>query len=208
MRPSPAGTRPRADLALDSVDLVEDVDHRVVSFGSSGGRGAEAAFPLAAGELGRERVEPLIPEPAELVEPVVELAERRRVDGVEPPRALGPDRREPAVAQNLEVLRHGRLRDPELRLDDGRDRPRSQLAVGEQLEDPSPDRVSQDVESVHEAQDRRLRLYKSRVILWGPTLDGRPLPDAQVVQPEIPLPLIAGFAEPTLPGTGDLRAVD
>ena len=116
-----------------------------------GGGGWQPALALAAGELGRERVEPLVQEPAEVVEPVVELAERRCIDGVEPARALRPDRREPAVAQDLEVLRHGRLRDPELGLDDGRDRPRGQLAVGEQLEDPAPDRVSQDVERVHAA---------------------------------------------------------
>ena len=151
MRPSPAAMRPRADLALDGLDLADDVDHRVVSFGRVGGGGAQAALALAAGELRRERVEALLPERAEVVEPVLDLAERRRVDGVEPPGALGPDRREPAVAQDLEVLRDGRLRDPELRLDDRGDRPGGQLAVGEQLEDPPPDRVAEDVERVHEA---------------------------------------------------------
>ena len=94
-----------------------------------------------------------------MVEPVVELAERRRVDRVQPARALGPDGREPAVPQDLEVLRHGRLRDPELGLDDGRDRPRGQLAVGEQLEDPAADRVAEDVERVHGR-----RIYKVRLI--------------------------------------------
>ena len=47
------------------------------------------------------------------------------------------------------MLRDGRLRDPELGLDDGGDRPRAQLAVGEQLEDPPPDRVAEDIERVH-----------------------------------------------------------
>ena len=61
----------------------------------------------------------------------------------------GSDGREPAVAEDLEVLRHGRLRDPELRLDDGGDRSRRQLAVCEQLEDPATDRVPEDVERVH-----------------------------------------------------------
>ena len=36
---------------------------------SLGGRGAEAPFALAAGELGGERVEPLLPEAAEAIEP-------------------------------------------------------------------------------------------------------------------------------------------
>ena len=71
------------------------------------------------------------------------------VDGVEPAGALGSDGREPAVAQHPQVLRHGRLRDAELRLDDGGDRARGQLAIGEQLEDPAPDRVAEDVERVH-----------------------------------------------------------
>ena len=48
------------------------------------------------------------------------------------------------------MLRDGRLRDAELGLDDGGDRPRGQLAVGEELEDPPPDRVAEDVERVHE----------------------------------------------------------
>ncbi len=41
----------------------------------------------------------------------------------EPPRAFRPDGRKAAVPQDPEVLRHGRLRDPELFLDDGRDGP-------------------------------------------------------------------------------------
>ena len=156
-----AGGEPAAaDLALDGLDLADDVDHRVCLLRCRW-LAREAALALAAGELGRERVEALLPEPAEVVEPVVDLLERRRVDRVEPARALGPDGREPAVAQDLEVLRDGRLRDPELRLDDVADRAGRQLAVGEELEDPPPDRVAQDVERVHDAQDMRRDLYKS-----------------------------------------------
>ena len=59
------------------------------------------------------------------------------------------------------MLRHGRLRDPELGLDDGGDRPGGQLAVGEELEDPPPDRVAQDVERVHGAKIVAVDLYKS-----------------------------------------------
>jgi hypothetical protein len=124
----------------------------------------ESAFPLPPGELGSERVEPLVPEPVEPVEPFLELAKGRRVDGIQPTRAVGMDRREPAIPQDLEVLRHGRLRDPELGPDNGRDGPRGQLAVGEQLEDPPPDRVSQNVERVHEDDDTSKDLYKSMMI--------------------------------------------
>ena len=147
-----------ADLALDGVDLSNDVDHRVVSF-----RLSEAAawrrrsrLPRASSVSSESRRWPQ--NAAEVGEPVVELAERRRVDGVEPAGALGSDVREPAVAQDLEVLRHGRLRDPELGLDDGRDRPRGQLAIGEQFEDPPADRVSEDVERVHEHDSTRRSL--------------------------------------------------
>ena len=111
--------------------------------------GGEATLALATRELGRERVEALVPEPPEVVEPVVELAHRCGVDRVQPAGAFGPDRRKPAVAEDLEVLRDRRLRDAELRLDDLRDRARGALAVGEELEDPAADGVTQDVERVH-----------------------------------------------------------
>ena len=48
------------------------------------------------------------------VQPRVDLGQRARVDGVDAPRALGAHRREPALAQDLELLRDRRLRDAEL----------------------------------------------------------------------------------------------
>ena len=54
-----------------------------VPFGDVGGRVASAsgrAFALAAGELGGERVEVLVPERAEAVEPHVDLTAAARVD--------------------------------------------------------------------------------------------------------------------------------
>ena len=98
---------------------------------------------------------------AEWVEPRIDLVERRRVDRVEPSGAVRPDRREAAVAQHPEMLRDGRLRDPELGLDDGGQRPGGQLPIGEQLQDPPSDRVTQDVERVHADQSRSICLYKS-----------------------------------------------
>jgi hypothetical protein len=47
------------------------------------------------------------------------------------------------------VLRHAGLGDPELRLDRRRDGAGRLLAVGEELEDPPPDRVAEDVERMH-----------------------------------------------------------
>ena len=75
------------------------------------------------------------------------------------------------------MLRHGRLGDPELRLDDRGDLSRGQLAVSEQLQDPSPDRVSEYVERVHGGEIISSNLYKSRMKiasqpqLGGPTRD-------------------------------------
>ena len=48
------------------------------------------------------------------------------------------------------MLGHGRLRHPELRLDDRGDLPRRTLAVCEQLEQPSPDGISENIERVHD----------------------------------------------------------
>jgi hypothetical protein len=81
-----------------------------------------------------------LPEATEALEPLVELLEGLGSDGVEAPGAFGADAREPALSQNLEVLRHSGLRDPEFLLDDLDDRARRVLTVGEQLQDPSPDR--------------------------------------------------------------------
>jgi len=64
----------------------------------------KASCPLPAGELGLERVEPLCPERPEVIKPPVDFPERPRVDGIEPTRALGPNRREPALAKDPEVL--------------------------------------------------------------------------------------------------------
>jgi hypothetical protein len=49
------------------------------------------------------------------------------------------------------MLRHGRLRDAELGLDDGRDCARALLTIGEQLEYPAPHRIPQDIERMHRA---------------------------------------------------------
>ena len=88
-----------------------------------------------------------------MVEPVVQLVERRGIDRVEAAGALGPNGRESAIAEDLEVLRHGRLRDPELCLDDRTDRTGGHLTIGQQLQDPAPDGVSEDIECVHRSDE-------------------------------------------------------
>src|SRR5204863_7823699 len=64
-------------------------------------------------------------------------------------RAIGPHRREAVLAQDLQLPRDGRLRDPELLLDDRADRAGGPLAAGQQLEDPAAHRVAEHVERMH-----------------------------------------------------------
>ena len=47
------------------------------------------------------------------------------------------------------MLRHGRLRDAELRTDDRRDLAGTSLVVGQQVQDATADRVPQNIERVH-----------------------------------------------------------
>jgi hypothetical protein len=72
----------------------------------------------------------LAPETAEGREPHGDLLQGHGVHGVEAAGAVGSHRREPALPQHAQVLRHGRLGDPELRLDDDRDAAGGPLAVG------------------------------------------------------------------------------
>src|SRR4051812_28120610 len=76
-------------------------------------RGCGSAL-LAASDLGAERVEALVPKAAVGLEPLVDLAQRSGVDGVETAGAVGADGREAVLAQDPQVLRHGRLGDAEL----------------------------------------------------------------------------------------------
>jgi hypothetical protein len=110
----------------------------------------EAALSLPAGELGAERVELRQPEALEGGEPVAGLARAAGVDRVQTAPSLGPDGGEAVLAQDAQVLGDGRLADPELLPHDLADLARAQLpVVGEELEDPSPHRIAEDVERMH-----------------------------------------------------------
>ena len=104
----------------------------------------------AAGELGLQCVESLVPEPAELVQPRVNLTQRPGLHGVEPTSPLSPDRREPVLTQNAQMLGDGRRRQCELDPDHVRDHARGLLAVDEQLQNAPTHRVTEDVERVHD----------------------------------------------------------
>src|SRR5262245_52963520 len=134
-----------------------------------------STFPVAfaAGDLSGERVEPMRPEAAELVEPGIHLPQRRGIDGIDAARAVDPHAGEAGVAQHLEVLRHCRLGDAELALDDSDNVARAMLAAPEQLQDAAPDRIAQDVEGVHQVRSLRLSMILSenrfplfRIMLW------------------------------------------
>src|SRR5687768_14442005 len=100
---------------------------------------------LAARDLGRERLELVIPEPPERIEPFLDLLERAGVERIEPAARLSADLGEAAVAQHAQVLRDGGLADPELRGDHLDHRARGLLPRGEQLQDPSSHRITEDV---------------------------------------------------------------
>jgi hypothetical protein len=88
-----------------------------------------------------------------------------RLHRVQPPRALGPDAREPVVAQHPQLLRYGGLGDVELALNHRADLAGSQLAVGQELKDAPADGVSEDVEGVRGGSCISINLYKSTMIV-------------------------------------------
>src|SRR5215213_5048583 len=116
----------------------------------SGRRGLlGAAGALTAGQFRAQRVQVRAPEAPEVVQPLVRLAQRLGVDGIEPPRPHRTYAGEAVVPQHLQVLRDRRLRDAVLGLHDRADLTGGELTAGEQLEDPAAHRIAEHVESVH-----------------------------------------------------------
>src|SRR5262245_53836678 len=72
------------------------------------------ARPFAARDLRRQRVQLRLPEAPELTDPRIHRLQPRSIHRIESFLRLRPDPCKAALAQHLEVLRHGRLRDPEL----------------------------------------------------------------------------------------------
>jgi len=110
----------------------------------------------------KERIEGWGPLPAEPVDPLIDLLQGLGPDGVEAPGALGPDRREAGLSQDPQVLGDRGLGDAELLLDGRADAPGALLAVGQQLQEPAPYRITEDVEGVHSHHYIGNDLYKSR----------------------------------------------
>lgn len=103
-----------------------------------------------ASELGVEGSETLVPEPPQPGGPVLDHLERSGVEGVEPTGALGAHPGESALAQNAEMLGHGWLADPELGANHPGDITGSALTLRKELQDPSSNRITEDIKRVHE----------------------------------------------------------
>jgi len=104
-----------------------------------------------ARELGTEGIEFRLPESSEPVEPGVGLSQGSRIHRIQPSRAVRAHRRESSVAKHTEVLRDRGLRNAELRLDDAAQLAGRFLAIDKELEDPAPDRITEDVKRVHDS---------------------------------------------------------
>ena len=90
-------------------------------------------------------------------------------------------RAKPALAQHPQVLGDGRLGDPELVGDHRGEGPGRLLAVGEQLQQPAPHRIPEDVECVHMGIISAGHLSTSKLILG---LQARASPSDPPVDPE------------------------
>ena len=110
----------------------------------------QPAVPPAPGQFGAERGQRRLPESAESSQPGVHLGQRIGFQGIETPSALRANAGEPGLAQHPQMLRDRWLRDAELALHDPADVTGGRLAGGEQLDDPATDRISENVERVHE----------------------------------------------------------
>jgi len=115
---------------------------------------------LAPGQLGAERVESLFPGSTQVRDPGLDGIERGGVDGVQAAGAAWPEAGEPVVSQHPEMLRDGRLRDPELATDDVRDLACRAFACGEQFEDSTSRGDPEHVESFHRSNCFSSDLYK------------------------------------------------
>src|SRR5262245_61974665 len=100
-----------------------------------------SARTLPTRDFSCESLEARAPEPPERLQPDVSLSQRARVNGIDAACPLCTYRRKPALPQDFELLRHGRLCDAELPRDDLDDLPGRMLALDQQFQDPPPNRI-------------------------------------------------------------------
>ena len=73
-------------------------------------------FALSTRNLCREGFQPVLSELAKVIEPGIDLLKGLCIDCISPARAGNTNRREPAIAQHLEMLEDRRLGDAEVPL--------------------------------------------------------------------------------------------
>jgi len=84
----------------------------------------------------------VLPEAAKLTEPSVHLLKRRSVDGINATGPVDADSGKPALAQDLQMLGHGCLRNAELAFDYFNDVSSTALTLREKLKDAASNRVA------------------------------------------------------------------
>src|SRR5262245_53103672 len=117
---------------------------------SPSGHRCATPLPFAARDLCRQRIQLRLPQAPELTDPRIHRLEPRSIHRIEMPLCLRPDPPKAALAQHLEVLRHCRLRDPELGPDRLDHLSRRHFPMTEQLENATAHRIGQDFEDVHQ----------------------------------------------------------
>src|SRR5262245_51686444 len=125
-----------------------------VTFGFSRQLRGELTAPssrtLSTRDFSGEGLEPRAPEPPERLQPDDSLSQRACVNGIDAARPLGTHRRKPALPQDPELLRHGRLGDAELPRDDVNDLAGRMLALDKEFQDAPSNRIAEDIERVHQ----------------------------------------------------------
>src|SRR5262249_47302506 len=99
-------------------ELIAQLSQRWTRRTAGPGSTALSSRTLPTRDFSCEGLEPRAPGPPERLQPGVSLSQRARVHGIDAACPLGTHRRKPALPQDLELLRHGRLRDTELPRDD------------------------------------------------------------------------------------------
>jgi hypothetical protein len=101
--------------------------------------------------LGLQCVESPVPLTSQFSEPAFDAGQRFLIEGVEAAGALGADVGEAALAQDPKVAGDRGLGESELGPDDVDDRAGALFTRGQQLEDASADRISENLEGLHRA---------------------------------------------------------
>ncbi len=113
--------------------------------------GGQSTDTFATSQLGAERIEPGAPVLPELIKPVINFQQRSRIDGVKSPRSFGAHGGKTGLPEHSQVLRHRRLSYAKLRRDRCHHRTGRMLPQGQELEDPTPDGITEDIQRVHTA---------------------------------------------------------